>query len=173
MLFDRHSHYAICDPAHVVATWENNGHGWTLKTNSGPVSAARHPECIPTEGDFKLVELRLVATPDDFHLADVLVYQLAKRWALVHLGRSDEQILAAVTGRGPLNKEQKNAVRKHLHERFMGDVLVKSSRVMAYLCNTDYHSHGTDAAAEGETAKTPGIATTTPELPPANLLSSS
>ena len=33
--FNRHSHYLICDQAHLVAVWQNNGRGWMLKTDFG------------------------------------------------------------------------------------------------------------------------------------------
>ena len=31
---NRDSHYLICDRAHLVAIWQNDGRGWMLKTNA-------------------------------------------------------------------------------------------------------------------------------------------
>ena len=39
----RSSRYFICDRAKVLALWDPDGLGWTLKTNVGLVSASRSP----------------------------------------------------------------------------------------------------------------------------------
>ena len=65
-----------------MAAWENNGRGWRLKIETGMVGARRNSDQIPTEGDFKLVELRFEHTPDGKRLSGLHIYQLAERWAL-------------------------------------------------------------------------------------------
>ncbi len=139
---DRQNHYAICDSARVAAVWENNGKGWMLKTDAGLASAARNPEQLPQEGNFKLIELKLKAGADGRHLVGIVVFQLAQRWAMTNLDRNDDRILTAVTGHASLNRPQKDAVRKLIHEQFMREVWEKSHAVMDYLNNADYHSPG-------------------------------
>jgi len=46
---ERLNHYLICDKSKLVATWENNGQGWMLKTSFGLVSATRTYEDLHTE----------------------------------------------------------------------------------------------------------------------------
>ena len=70
MRLDRRNHYVICDPERAVALWENNGKGWMLKTDAGLASATRNPEQLPSEGDFKLVELKFKACDDGRHWSD-------------------------------------------------------------------------------------------------------
>ena len=140
---DRSNHYLVCDKSKLVATWENNGQGWMLNTNFGLVSATRNHEQLPTQGDFKLIELKLTVADAGFRLDNVTSYQLALRWALTKLDKGDDKILSAVTGPGFLNKEQKNAVRRVIKDQFMPEVWQDSNKVLEYLGNTDYHSPGT------------------------------
>ena len=140
----RQNKYAICDKAHLVATWENNGNGWMLKTNFGLVSAVRNQESLPAQGDFKLVELKMEMTDNGLRLHGLTVYQLAKRWALTNLERGDDKVLSTVTGPGFLNKDQKAVIRRHIKDQFMRRVWEDSHNVLDYLLNGDYHSPGVD-----------------------------
>jgi len=79
---NRLNRYLIVDKTKVVAAWENNGNGWMLKTNFGFVSAHRNYEQLPAQGDFKLVEFQMRLDDNGLRLQDLMVYQLAKRWAL-------------------------------------------------------------------------------------------
>ena len=74
---NRDSHYLICDRTHLVATWQNDGRGWMLKTSSRLIPAKRNREKLPAEGDFKLVELKLKTTPNGKCLVGLTSYQLA------------------------------------------------------------------------------------------------
>lgn len=139
----RGNRYLICDNGKVVAAWKDDGHGWMLRTTAGWVSAARNPEQLPNQGNFKLVELGLEATEEGLRLQTITSYQLAPRWALTRLTRGDEKILAAVTGPGCLNRAQKDAIRQLLVEQLMRDVWKDAAEVLDYLANTDYHSPGT------------------------------
>lgn len=139
---NRLSHYLICDRTHLVATWENDGRGWLLKTTSGLIPAKRNRDKLPSQGDFKLVELKLSLTPDGKRLAGLTSYQLALRWALTLLDQGDEQIVGKIIGYGSLNQDQKNLVREALRDQFMRDVWQGAADVLAYLGNTDYHSSG-------------------------------
>lgn len=139
----RTSYYVICDKSRLVATWENNGHGWMLRTSSGLVSAARNQDQIPAEGNFTLVELKLGTTDQGHRLRGITAYQLAQRWALTKLNRGDDKILSSVTGPGSLGREQKNVVRQAIKDRFMSEVFQGADHVRDYLANTDYHSPGT------------------------------
>jgi hypothetical protein len=139
---DRRHRYAICDRGKIVATWENNGRGWLLKTPQGAASAARNPDKLPPEGDFRLVELCLDATEAGLKLTRLVVYQLARRWALAKLARGDDEILAAVTGPAGLGRGQKFAVREHLAAAFMREVWHENRAVLDYLSNEDCHSPG-------------------------------
>ena len=139
---NRDSHYLICDRTHLVATWENNGNGWMLKTGAGFVSAKRNRENLPTQGDFKLVELKFAMTPEGKRLSGLTSYQLATRWALTVLDQGDDQIVGKITGLGSLNRDQKNAVRQALKDQFMRQVWEGAANVLEYLANTDYHSPG-------------------------------
>ena len=74
---NRESHYLICDRTHLVATWQNDGRGWMLKTNAGLIPAKRNREKLPTQGDFKLVELKLSMTSEGRRLTGLTSYQVA------------------------------------------------------------------------------------------------
>ena len=139
---DRLNRYLICDHAKVMATWENNGHGWMLRTAAGFVSAARNYEQLPGQGDFRLVELKMAMVDDIPKLKGISVYQLAKHYALLTLRRGDDQVLDTVTGLGPLLRDQKAAVRAHLREHYMRSIWENAAAVMEYLNNDDYVSSG-------------------------------
>ena len=139
---NRESHYLICDRTHLVATWQSDGRGWMLKTTSGFVPAKRNRDKLPSEGDFKLVELKLTMTPEGRRLAGLTSYQLALRWALIVLDQGDEQIIHKIVGHGSLNQDQKHVVRQALGDQFMREVWHEATDVLAYLANADYHSSG-------------------------------
>ena len=50
---NRESHYLICDRTHLVAIWQNNGHGWMLKTTGGLHSRQTKPRQDPQPGRFQ------------------------------------------------------------------------------------------------------------------------
>jgi hypothetical protein len=140
---DRQSHYLICGDTHLAASWQNNGRGWMLHTDFGLISATLNPEQLPSQGNFKLIELKLKMTAAGLSIEDLLVYQLADRWALTNLDRNDDRILTAVVGRAGLGRAQKDAVRDAIHQTFMRELWEPAHKVMNYLANADYHSHGT------------------------------
>jgi len=140
----RTHHYLVCDRTRLLAAWENNGQGWMLKTNTGMVNAVRNRDKLPTQGNFKLVELRLAHVEGAVRLTGICTYQLARNWALANLARGDDQVTSTITGYGSLNHDQKNAVRQVLREQFMRDVWHQSKEVLDYLGNNDFHSHGVD-----------------------------
>jgi len=139
---NRDNHYLICDKVHLVATWENNGHGWMLKTGSGFISAKRNHEKLPAQGDFHLIELKFVLMPEGKRLSGIRSYQLAPRWALTTLDQGDDIIVEKIVHVGPLNRDQKNVVRQALKDQFMREVWEHATPVLEYLGNTDYHSPG-------------------------------
>ena len=141
---DRLNRYMICDKAHLVAAWENNGNGWMLKTNFGFVSAVRNHEQLPSQGDFKLVELRMTMTDNGLRLVGIRSYQLAKRWALTQLERGDDQVVSTISKLGFLNRDQKNVIRKAIRDQFMRHVWEDADNVLDYLASADYHSAGVD-----------------------------
>lgn len=134
--------YLICDSSRIIATWENNGQGWRVRTDHGFASAARNPEKIPSQGDFKLLELRMAQSGGELQLKGIRVYQLVRRWALTGLARGDDVVCKSITGPGALVRAQKNAVRLHLQERFMREVWGDAADVLDYLANGDFHSPG-------------------------------
>jgi hypothetical protein len=103
---------------------------------------ARNPEKIPSQGDFKLVEMRMAMVADDLRLRGIQVYQLAKRWALLALEHSDDDICKSIVGHGSLLRAQKDAIRQQLQEKFMRTVWGDATEVLDYLANDDYHSPG-------------------------------
>jgi hypothetical protein len=139
---NRLGHYLICDREHLVATWENNGQGWMLKTTSGFISAKRNQDKLPSQGDFKLVEVKLSMTPEGKRVTGLAVYQLALSWALIVLGQGDEQIISKIIGHGALNQDQKSVIRQTMGDQFMREVWQDAADVLAYLGNADYHSSG-------------------------------
>jgi len=139
---DRQNHYLICDKAHLFATWENNGQGWMLKTSFGLVQANRNYENLPTQGDFKLVELKLNMTDGGLQLVGIRCYQLAHRYALTTLDKADDLIVGKIISPGSLNRDQKHVVRRLIKDQFMRHVWEHSDEVLDYLGNTDYHSSG-------------------------------
>jgi hypothetical protein len=138
----RQNRYLICDKTKVFAAWENNGQGWMLKTSAGVINASRNSEKLPAQGEFTLVELKMQLTDEGLRLAGVMTFELAKRWAVTKLEHGDDRILTSLVGPGRLNKEQKSAVVKHLHEQFMRAVYSESHQVLDYLSNNDFHSPG-------------------------------
>lgn len=138
---NREYHYLICDKSRLLAAWESNGQGWMLKTNTGFVNAKRNSDKLPNQGDFKLVELKFAMTPDGKRLTGLTTYQLATHWALNSLAQGDDQIVEKVSNFGPLNRDQKNAVRQALRDQFMRPVWESAAEVLEYLGNVDYHSH--------------------------------
>jgi hypothetical protein len=139
---NRESHYLICDKTRVVATWENDGRGWMFKTGAGFVSAKRGRESLPSEGDFKLVELKFVMAAEGKRLVGLTSYQLVTRWALTALDQGDDSIVGKIAGPGSLNRDQKNAVRQALKDQFMRPVWADAAEVLEYLSSADYHSQG-------------------------------
>jgi hypothetical protein len=139
---ERQHRYLVCDRSGLIATWENNGQGWLVKTNSGLAPVARNQDKLPVEGDFRLVELKLQPTPEGNRLFGLASYQLARRWALRNLARGDDAILKAVVGPAGLNREQKIVVRQALHEHFMGPVWQNAENVLTFLKSTDFHTPG-------------------------------
>ena len=140
---DRQSHYLICDKTHLVAAWGNDGRGWMLRTSAGMVSAHRNLDKLPSQGDFKLVELKLAETDAGFRLEHIVVYQLAGHWGLTRIEKGDDKILGAIVGLAGLSKEQKDVVRDAIRGQFMRSVWENAAKVVEFLGNTDYHSPGT------------------------------
>ncbi len=141
---ERGHRYLICDKTQLAATWENDGNGWMLKTNTGLIPARRNRDKLPQQGEFQLVELKIDLTPEGKRLAGLACYQLATRWALTVLDQGDDLIMEKVTGPGCLNRDQKNAVRQVLRDNFMRPVWQDAAAVLEYLGNTDYHSPGVE-----------------------------
>jgi hypothetical protein len=141
---NRDSHYLICDQAHLVAMWENDGRGWMIKTLTGLISAKRNRDQLPSEGDFKFVELKFTMTSEGKRLVGIMSYQLVSRWALTVLNQGDEPIVGKIVGYGFLNQDQKNVVRQALRDQFMRQVWENAANVLEYLGNADYHSAGAE-----------------------------
>ena len=139
---NRECFYLICDRTSLVATWENNGSGWMLKTVSGFIPAKRNRDQLPNQGEFQLVEMKFATLPDGRRLTGLAFFQLASRWALNSLDQGDDVILERVTGHGRLNKEQKNVVRQTLREHFMRPLWQDAAAVLEYLANDAHQSHG-------------------------------
>ena len=127
---NRTSHYLICDRALLMATWENDGSGWQVRAGGGFSSAKRNRENLPSQGDFKLVELRFTTTPDGKRLVGLTIYQLAPYWAVTALAQNDDTIIEKISGYGCLNQEQKNAVRQSLRDQFMREVWSDAATVL-------------------------------------------
>jgi hypothetical protein len=140
---NRQHHYLICGPSKLVATWENNGQGWMVETGHGLASAARNPDQLPSQGDFRLIEIQLETTDQGRRLSGIRSFQLAPRWALPSLARGDHEIMGKIKGPAGLDRDQKNVVRGLLREQFMPQVWQDSHEVREYLGNADYHSPGT------------------------------
>jgi hypothetical protein len=139
---NRDYRYLILDRTSLFAAWGNDGHGWTLKTNTGMIPVARNPELLPAQGDYKLVELKLESREAGLHLLGLNIYQLALRWALSCLVESDDKICQRIAARGTLNRDQKFTVRRTLREQFMPEVWEHAQNVLDFLANNDFHSHG-------------------------------
>ncbi len=135
--------YLVVDKKDVFATWTNNGQGWQVHASHGFVSASRNAELLPSQGDFQLVELHMETDEGAHRLTGVVVYQLARRWALTNLARGDDGICKSIEGPGKLSREQKTAVLEYLKRTYMRDVWADAEGVLDYLTNTDYHSPGT------------------------------
>jgi hypothetical protein len=145
---DRESHYLICDRTHLVATWENNGSGWMIRSGNGFAPAKRNHDKLPSSGEFQLVELKFAKTPDGKRLSAMIFYHLASRWALTTLDQGDDVILEKIVGHGCLNTDQKIAVRQALNDQFMRPVWHDATAIVEYLGNLDYHSHRVEAAPQ-------------------------
>ncbi len=130
---NRQSRYLICDRTSVLATWQNNGQGWLLKTRGGTVSAARNPELLPAQGNYVFVELLLVAGEQGPRLQGIHSFKLAEHWALNALAQGDDRICSRITGPATLGKEQKIAVRNYLAENLMREIWQDAREVLNYL----------------------------------------
>ena len=138
---NRQHFYFICDRTNVMAAWENNGHGWLIRSHTGMVSAARNQQLLPQQGNFRMVEVKATIHDGSTRLTGLTCYQLADRWALKALARGDDEIVEKIVGHVGLSREQKNAVRGALKERFMHDVWQHATTISEFLANTDYHSY--------------------------------
>lgn len=132
--------YVICDRQRIIAVWE--GEGWQLKTPAGLISAKRNTEQIPSQGVFRLVELRVTRTPDAMYLTGILCHELTPRWALPAIGRGDNQILEKIVGPSGLTRDQKQIVRRYLQETFMPEVWRDNAALTEFLSNADQHTQG-------------------------------
>jgi len=141
---DRQAFYLICDRSKLIAVWENNGQGWQVSVGTGFASAARNSDRLPSQGDFKLVELLLENTDQGRRLAGIHCYALARHWALPALARGDDAIVGKLTGPAGLSRDQKDLVRQVLRDRFMPDVWRDAQAVLDYLASADYHSPGAE-----------------------------
>jgi hypothetical protein len=133
--------YYVCDRTRVIGAWENNGHGWLLRSHTGMVSAARNQQLLPQQGNFRLVEVKATPTDEGTRLIGLTCYQLADRWALNALARGDDEIVEKIVGHAGLSREQKNAVRGTLKERFMHDVWQHARAIAEFLASADYHAY--------------------------------
>ncbi|MGQ9606659.1 MAG: hypothetical protein ACUVTW_10685 [Thermogutta sp.] len=139
----RDYHYLVVDRLGLVASWENNGQGWMIRSGTTMVRAVRNADKLPGQGDFKLVELQLTQSEEGAHrLKGLAVYQLAPRYAVTRIERGEDAILQAVRGPGCLSKEQKAAVFAYIREKFMRPVWEDHTALVDYLTNLDYHSPG-------------------------------
>ncbi len=138
---NRESYYLICNRTGLVATWENNGNGWMLKTVSGFIPAKRNRDQLPNQGEFQLVELKFATLPQGRRLTGLNFYQLATRWALNSLDQGDDAVLERIAGPGRLNKDQKNVVRQVLRDHFMRPLWQDAAPVLEFLANDDHQSH--------------------------------
>lgn len=145
---NRASRYLICDKANVRAAWNNDGRGWMLKVSSGFSSVKVNRDDLPAYGTFTLVELVMKHTDDGLKLDALEMYQLASRFAMPKLERSNDAICEAITAAGSLTREQKASIYQIFRTLFMREVWGDSKEVIDFLLNADYHSHtsrGTEA----------------------------
>lgn len=140
---ERHHRYVICDPTRLVAQWENDGRGWQFKSTTGLVNATRNRNLLPSQGDFRLAELKITTDDAGHHLTGIQVYRLARHYALANLAKGDDAITTAIVGPGGLNREQKLAVRQAIRAQFMPEVWGEAHQVLDYLANDDAQSPGT------------------------------
>ena len=143
---NRHNRYWICDSAHVLATWANDGKGWLIKTNAGMVSASRYREKVPCEGNFVLVELKMQTAAEGMKLQGITAYKLPLRWALPAIAEGDDAICAKIAGFGTLSKEVKGVIRLALKEHFMYEIWEGATKVLEFLNSPDAHTHSVEDA---------------------------
>ncbi len=146
--------FVICDRQRIIAVWE--GDGWQLKTPSGLIPAKRNTEQIPSQGVFRLVELRVTRTADAMYLTGIISHELTPRWALPAIARGDSQILEKIVGPSGLTRDQKQMVRHYLQESFMPDVWRHSQEITEYLASADQHTQGVLVDATEDPAD-PGV----------------
>ena len=106
-------------------------------------------ESLPNQGDFTLAELKMNAADGSQQLQAIRPYQIAPRWALPTLARSESEILSKITGPSGLNKPQKAAVMRYLRESMMPEMWHAADEIIDYLGNTDYHSQGVTTVPTG------------------------
>ena len=132
--------YVICDRERIIAVWEGNG--WQLKTPGGLVPAKRNTEEIPSQGVFRLVELRVTRTEDAMHVTGIVCHELTPRFALPAIGRGDNQILEKIVGPSGLSRDQKQIIRRYLQETFMPEVWRDNEVIAEFLASGDFHTQG-------------------------------
>ncbi|MEE8450882.1 MAG: hypothetical protein V3R99_03175 [Thermoguttaceae bacterium] len=140
---DPTSRYLILDETRLVAAWKNDSQGWMLKTTAGLIGAKQNRDQLPTHGNFKFVELKVVRDEEGPRLSALTSHQLATGWALTALDKGDNQILSKITAPGSLNRDQKAVIRLLIRDQLMYEVWQNSRGVLDYLADNDYHSPGT------------------------------
>lgn len=140
--FVRTNVYLVCDKNTVYAVWENNGKGWQVKGAMGFVSARQNSDELPLEGDFQLVELKMRPVEGGIRLVGLMSYQLSPRYALLALGKGDEDILSKIVGPGRLTREQKAAIKLFILNKFMYPVWQDARAVLDFLSSPDYLTPG-------------------------------
>jgi hypothetical protein len=141
---NKRNRYWICDSAHVIATWANDGKSWMLKTNTGMVSASRYREKVPCEGNFVLIELKMETAEEGMKLKGITAYKIPQRWALPTIAEGDDVICTKITGYGTLSKEQKGVIRLALKEHFMYEIWEGATKVLEFLNSPDAHTHSVE-----------------------------
>ncbi len=138
----RSNFYIILNKTSVVATWENDGRGWMLKTSAGMIPANRNLDQLPGQGNFQMVELKLSMSDKGKQLDGLQAYQLAQRYALTAIEKGDDNLCKRITGSCGLNKDQKHQVRKLVREQFMRHVWEDATNVFEFLASEDQHTTG-------------------------------
>ncbi len=139
--------YVILDRQRIIAVWE--GDTWQLKTPMGLISAKRNTEQIPSQGVFRLVELRVTRTAEAMYLTGIVSHELASRFALPAIARGDNQILEKIVRPSGLTRDQKQMIRRYLLESFMPEVWRHNDGITEYLASADQHTQGVLAELPG------------------------
>ncbi len=137
---NRMNRYIILDPQRLLAYWDMKK-GWQLATTAGSLVPVRgNMEMLPTQGDFRLVELFMQEQDGISRVTALHIYQLARQYSLTKLQGDENAVLSTITTTVGLGHSQKKALMQALKTNFPRAAWAENKTIYDYLLGDDFHS---------------------------------